>query len=150
LVLDVYRVEDESPAAAAMNATAGMTQILARSVLARIRATRGIVLPSVPMLAQTTSSLFPSAPQLAVSLKQFRDIGDGERACYQAITQLVHRTTRHRGARLLPGRFECLVQPLEGHPVLWDLGLRRRQPVALALATDYDAVVGAGPALWEA
>jgi hypothetical protein len=150
LVLELHRVEDESPAAAALSATAGVAQILARSVLARMRATRGIVLPSATMLVQTATSLFPGAPQLAVNLKQFRDVGDGEWACYQAITQLVHRTTWHGGARLLPGRFECLVQPLEGHPVLRDLGLRRRQPVALAFSTDYDAFVGAGPTLWEA
>jgi hypothetical protein len=150
LVLEVYRANDKATNITAVTTTTSVAQILMRSVLARLRATRGIALPTASMLAQTATSFLPGAPQLAVNLKQFRDVGDGERACYQAITQLATRTTRLGKVRLMPGRYVCSVEPLEGHPVLWDLGLRRRQPVALAFSSEYDAVAGAGPTLWEA
>jgi hypothetical protein len=91
--------------------------------------------------------LFSLTPSI-VFLKQFRSIGAGQDACYQAIAEVVPKISAFHGVEL-----EHLVHfhlnTVESHPLAGDLGLAD-QTVRLAFNARFDMRFPAGQVLWEA
>jgi uncharacterized protein with NAD-binding domain and iron-sulfur cluster len=56
-------------------------------------------------------------------LKQFRDTGDHQRACYQSVIEATLRVTAFRAGGPLSGPFEVLVPHKDSHPIAAELGL---------------------------
>ena len=85
-----------------------------------------------------------------VFLKQFRDVVDGSRACYQAVVGVPMRITGFHGAGLLPGRYRLDLANYQSHPIASDLGLT---PAATASMIggyiDIDFVIDQGSIIWE-
>ena len=85
-------------------------------------------------------------PQLF--LKQFRDVADGTRACYQAITQTMGEVTRFDSAPHLTEYAMCL-EALASSPVAADFGIVPQQTV-LGARIEYDMTIQPGEVLWQA
>ena len=86
-----------------------------------------------------------------VFLKQFRDVADPRRACYQAIVEAPARMTSFQGAGLLDGAYALDVTPCETHPLARELGLRgQQQPVLGAWHVDFGFVMETGTEVWRA
>ncbi len=74
-----------------------------------------------------------------IFLKQFRDIIDGNLACYQAVLEAPATVTAFRKAAWLPGRYEVSIMPYASHPIVADLGLGSATPPVVAAAyLDFD------------
>lgn len=58
-----------------------------------------------------------------VFLKQFRDVADGTKACYQAVIECTCRMTSWKGGGLLNGVYEIDMQEIGNEPIASDLGL---------------------------
>jgi hypothetical protein len=80
-----------------------------------------------------------------VFLKQFRDVGDPRRACYQTIVSADARVTTYRAGGVLDGPFEVQIARLDSHPIIEDLGLsgERIEPIFSAWV-DFDFDVDEG------
>jgi hypothetical protein len=86
-----------------------------------------------------------------VFLKQFRDIADGARACYQAITEHEAHVTALRSGGLLAGDFRLSVFPFDSHPIVQELGLGGGQvDVQWGWYLDFDFIVENGRVIWQA
>lgn len=98
----------------------------------------------------------------AVCLKQFRDVEDGNKACYQAIIELLMRTTKfHNGKILGIGdagfQYELDVFKFASQPMIKDLGLQyqisdgqvAKIPVELSFYLNFDFIVNPGKVIWE-
>lgn len=66
-------------------------------------------------------ALHASVPMLF--LKQFRDVGDGRRACYKALVKATSVPQNVRGGGILPGTFDVTIRGYASHPIVRDLGL---------------------------
>ena len=77
-----------------------------------------------------------------VFLKQFRDAGDGTRACYQSVVEAPVSLQRVRSG---PARreVELTIHPLDSHPIGQELGLMS-QRAELAMDVEIDMVVEDG------
>lgn len=98
----------------------------------------------------------------AVCLKQFRDVEDGNKACYQALVELIMRTSRfHKGKLLgfngIGHQYELNVSKFASEPVLKDLGLQYRfsdsqvakVPIEMSFYLNFDFIVNTGKVIWE-
>jgi uncharacterized protein with NAD-binding domain and iron-sulfur cluster len=86
-----------------------------------------------------------------VFLKQFRDVADPRRACYQAIVEAPARVTSFQGAGLLDGSYALDVTQCMTHPIVRELGLRgAQQPVLGAWHVDFGFVMETGTEVWRA
>ena len=85
-------------------------------------------------------------PQLF--LKQFRDVADGTRACYQAITQTMGHVTRFDSAPHLR-EYAMSLETLASSPVAADFGIAPQQTV-LGAEIEYDMTIDPGQVLWQA
>jgi hypothetical protein len=104
-----------------------------------IDAPGGVQNESDPLLSLTPSMVF---------LKQFRGIGAGRDACYQAITEVVPKVSAFRGLELAhPAHFH--LETVQSHPLADDLGLAD-QTVRLAFNAQFDMRFPAGQILWKA
>lgn len=85
-------------------------------------------------------------PQLF--LKQFRDISDGNNACYQAITESMGHVAKFRS---LPHfvEYDMVIEALASSPVCTDFGINPRQKV-LGAEIDIDLKINPGTTLWQA
>lgn len=89
-----------------------------------------------------------------VNLKQFRDVSDGSRACYQALvtSPLAVRAMRQGG--VLAGSYALRILPCDSHPIARQFGLATGPEGTIAIRGgawvewDFDAV--SGDVLWEA
>ncbi|HKW90481.1 MAG TPA: acetoacetate decarboxylase family protein [Methylomirabilota bacterium] len=89
-----------------------------------------------------------SLPVLA--LKQFRDVAQPDRACYQAITESPIQVTAIHGGGLL-GDYQLTVHDLDSVPIRRDLGLGPDPLTPLAAWwIDYDFRLEAGVERWNA
>jgi hypothetical protein len=80
-----------------------------------------------------------------VFLKQFRDVGTDDRACYQAIVEATARVTSFRTAGLLRGEYRLDIAEAASHPLRADLGLGDGElRPELGFRVDYDFSVDAG------
>ena len=85
-------------------------------------------------------------PQLF--LKQFRDVADGTRACYQAINEVMGQVTRFDALPQLT-LFDMVLEPLDSSPVAADFGIAPQQTV-LGVEIVYDMTIQPGEVLWRA
>ena len=86
-------------------------------------------------------------PQLF--LKQFRDIADGTRACYQAVT-LAQYTVTTADASALTDRYSIVLQELDSAAVAADLGLDVPTETDIGLKVTMDMQLENGRVLWQA
>ncbi len=85
-----------------------------------------------------------------VFLKQFRDVTDSTKACYQAVVEAPVMIGAFRGARLVAGDYRLDIEKLESHPVVEELGLESHEPRVLkGFYSDFDFVMGCGSTVWE-
>jgi hypothetical protein len=110
----------------------------------------GVSLPGVGLVAQALQFLSHREMPL-VFLRQFRDVADGRRACYQAVVEALTRVLHFRHAGKLPGAYRLAVNALDSHPVVQELGLAGPEQDALgAWYVDFDFILENGRELWRA
>ncbi len=100
----------------------------------------------------------------AVFLKQFRDIEDGRRACYQAIAECVMKMSQYHQGKILSfgdmgDKFELKLYNFASHPIVEELGLQGiesletesiRLPIKLAYWLNFDFILENGIEIWKA
>ena len=85
-----------------------------------------------------------------VFLKQFRDVADPTKACYQSVVEAPVIIGAFRSAGLLAGDYRLEIEKLESHPVVEELGLEGHQPrILTAFHSDFDFQMGCGKTIWE-
>ena len=102
------------------------------------------------LIFNTTSDLIHGRIPM-VFLKQFRDVTDGEYACYQSIVESAVTVPNFYGGQFLPDDYEVDILPYDSHPIRQDLGLKSGplKPV-LSFSTYFDLEIGAGKEIWKA
>jgi hypothetical protein len=86
-----------------------------------------------------------------VFLKQFRDVQDGNKACYQAIVEATARLEKfHEGYPFLWQKFQVSIENFDSHPIVTDLGLKLTQKAQLAFWIHFDFSFGNGKEIWRA
>ncbi|MEQ1497388.1 MAG: NAD(P)-binding protein [Novosphingobium sp.] len=85
-------------------------------------------------------------PQLF--LKQFRDVADGTRACYQAIAQAPGYVTKFDSMPHLT-EFDMVLHHLDSSPIATDFGIAPQQTL-LGVEFVYDMTIMPGSVLWKA
>jgi hypothetical protein len=83
-----------------------------------------------------------------VFLKQFREIGGGPFACYQAITEAPARIDRFHGFHL-ENEWDLVLQPLASHPIGPELGVESQRAV-LCFDAELDFSALPGRVVWKA
>ena len=92
--------------------------------------------------------LTDTIPWSAYTLKQFRDVHDPDRACYQSIVEASEKVTGFRKAGLLAGDYQLTIFPFASHPIAAELGLPPDpQPALAAWYVDFDFVLEKGKTL---
>ena len=110
----------------------------------------GVSLPGFGLLVQAFEFVTHREVPM-VFLRQFRDVADGRRACYQAVVEAPARVLQFRDAGRLPGEYRLTVNELESHPVARDLGLSGPAQQALGgWYVDFDFILENGRELWRA
>jgi hypothetical protein len=85
------------------------------------------------------------------NLKQFRDVQDPTRACYQAITEGPIRMDSFGGGWFLPGGYTLTITPAQSHQIVTDFGLPNNVvPVELAFWMRMGFSAMPGKAVWTA
>lgn len=85
-----------------------------------------------------------------VFLKQFRDVQDGNKACYQAIVEATAKLEKfHEGYPFLR-QFQVSVENFDSHPIVNELGLKLTQKAQLAFWIHFDFSFGKGKEIWKA
>lgn len=84
-----------------------------------------------------------------VCLKQFSDVENSDRACYQAIVETPIEATALREGALLPGAYELVLNDFDSHPIMRDLGLEARQRAVLGYWLDFDFTFRPGMTIWK-
>jgi hypothetical protein len=109
-----------------------------------------VSLPGLGLLAQAFQFVAHREVPL-VFLRQFRDVADGRRACYQAVVEAPARVLQFRDAGRLPGDYRLTVNELDSHPIARELGLAGPSQAALgAWYVDFDFILANGRELWRA
>jgi hypothetical protein len=88
-----------------------------------------------------------SLPQ--IFLKQFRDISDGTRACYQAVTLARYKVTRLINVSF-EDRYAIDLKALDSTPVAAALGLAPAKETGLGMRVEMDMQLENGRVLWQA
>src|SRR5262249_39228246 len=81
-----------------------------------------VTLPGLGLMVQVLAFVFHEKVPL-VFLKQFRDVADGRRACYQAIVEAPAQVLRFRTAGELRGAYRVVLHHFDSCPIARDLGL---------------------------
>jgi len=83
-------------------------------------------------------------------LRQFRDVAEPDRACYQAIIEAACDLTAWRGGGFLEEHV-LTIRDCASHPLARDLGLAPG-PIETGFGfwADFDFDIGAGKELWRA
>ena len=116
----------------------------ANALAERIRNALGDRAPSMDVFA---NFLLGRLPQ--VFLKQFRDIADGTRACYQAIT-VAHYSVTHIASVSFEDRYAMTLNTLESTPVASTLGFVPPSETGLGVRIIMDMSLEPGRVLWQA
>jgi hypothetical protein len=86
-----------------------------------------------------------------VFLKQFRDVADGTKACYQSVIECNCKLAAWHGGGLLDGVYEVTFQDVESEPIVKDLGLGPNPIVpGIAFWCKFDFYIGEGQEIWKA
>ncbi|MEM1249349.1 MAG: acetoacetate decarboxylase family protein [Acidobacteriota bacterium] len=107
----------------------------------------GITLPGFNLAKELLEMLLKGELPV-VFLKQFRDIEEGDGACYQAITETKARIDAFKGVHR-EGAVDLDLAVLDSHPIGCDLGIES-QRAALALRARLDFSALPGRVIWEA
>jgi len=99
----------------------------------------------------------------SVCLKQFRDMEDSSRACYQAIIEVLMKMSKYHGGKILSSgdvgsKFEVKIYNAASHPIVEELGLQGIHsqagtvsvPVKLAYWLNFDFTIENGTVIWKA
>ena len=85
-----------------------------------------------------------------VFLKQFRDVRDGDKACYQAIVEATATLEKlHNGFPYLRQKFEVSIENFDSHPIVTELGVKLTQTAQLAFWLHFDFYLGNGTEIWK-
>lgn len=85
-----------------------------------------------------------------VFLKQFRDVQDGDKACYQAIVEATATLEKlHQGFPYVRQKFEVRIENFDSHPIVSELGLKLTQTAQLAFWLNFDFSFGNGTEIWK-
>jgi len=104
-----------------------------------------IVIPGLQLIEELFTGI------RCLGLKQFRDAGNGNQACYQAIIEAPLKPVGFHGGFLMFDKFEFILNDLASHPVSHDIGLSIGvQPVVGSLWVNLDMEMGNGQVIWEA
>lgn len=95
------------------------------------------------------SWLTPQQGAELVFLKQFRDVRQPQRACYQAIVTAPTQATRIRQVVPLTGSYQAQWSAWSNQPFVEDLGLQGENSL-FASYVDFDFVLNPGEVWWEA
>jgi len=82
-----------------------------------------------------------------VFLKQFRDIADAGRACYQAVCEAPAKITSFQKGHLLPGDYEVNIAQYDSHPLQTDLGLAPQSRPGFSFYLEFGFTLGNGKAM---
>ncbi|MEG3850005.1 acetoacetate decarboxylase family protein [Microcoleus sp. herbarium19] len=86
-----------------------------------------------------------------VFLKQFRDVRDGDKACYQAIVEATATLEKfHEGFPYLRQKFQVSIENFDSHPIVTELGLKLTQTAQLAFWLHFDFSFANGTEIWKA
>jgi predicted secreted hydrolase len=86
-----------------------------------------------------------------VCLKEFRDVEQPDKACFQSITETDCRLTAFHAGGWLGGDWRVRIHPYESHPIVRDLGLSGPELTpALHLWLRYDFELDMGRTVWSA
>ena len=77
-------------------------------------------------------------------LKQFPDVTDGSRACYQAVVRAESTVSGFRGGWFLGDDYTLTVHPCDSHPLFGDLGLATGARALLSYWLDFDFICDTG------
>jgi hypothetical protein len=104
----------------AIDGFAGLMKAIFEAIVAR--AGEGFPLPGWHVIAALLGdALHGTVPM--VFLKQFRDVADGSRACFQEVLEADAKLVGFHGAGLLEGEWRVRACEYASHPVVSDLGL---------------------------
>ena len=105
---------------------------------------RDIPIPGAGVDAQLILGLLTGAVPF-VYLKQFRDIHDGRKPCYQAIVEANTDLKRFHGGGLLNHPFNMRINNFASHPIVSELGLGSYTPsIKLACWLEFDFLLAKG------
>jgi hypothetical protein len=104
-----------------------------------------IVQSTIPEIADLLQGEMP-----VVFLKQFRDVQDGKKACYQAIVEAKVKLNKLYGVRPLGHKFQVSVQNFDSHPLVTDLGIQAVQTAKVACWLNFDFSLENGTEIWKA
>jgi hypothetical protein len=85
-----------------------------------------------------------------VFLKQFRDVQDSSKACYQAIVEAKVKLEKLYEVCPLGQKFQVSIQNFDSHPIVTDLGLRDVQTAKLSFCLNFDFTLENGIEIWKA
>jgi len=86
-----------------------------------------------------------------VFLKQFRDVADGTRACYQAIVEAGSFVTTFHSGGILTGSYAATVADYASHPLATNLGVKPGTvPLDLAFQVNIEFTIADGSEIWRA
>jgi uncharacterized protein with NAD-binding domain and iron-sulfur cluster len=116
----------------------------------------GVTLPGRALLKDVLHESLRERVRM-VFLKQFRDAGLGNRACYQSIVEAVSTVRTMRDGGPLAGHFAIALRSYASHPIAEDLGLEGRDMgdhltlhSVFAAWADFDFDVDVGTEVWRA
>jgi uncharacterized protein with NAD-binding domain and iron-sulfur cluster len=102
-----------------------------------------------PGLAQEIHRHLLLTEPTLVFLKQFRDVADGQLACYQAIVEAPSRLVGLRQAGALAGEYRVTLDQYASHPIRDELGLAE-QSALRGWYVDFDFDLEVGKEVWKA
>lgn len=109
-----------------------------------------IKLPGLNLLVEMWEMLYHEEIPL-VFIKQFRDLENGNHACYQAIVNAFARMTQFHSGGFLSGEYKAKISNFQSHPIISDLGLAGEEiDVLSAFYTYYDFRMDGGTVIWKA
>lgn len=118
-------------------------------MLRLLRFESGVPVPDFDFLLQLADFGLHSEA-LMVYLKQFRDVSDGTRACYQAIVEARGKIENVRRIGLLSGDYRLQIEHADSHPIGDDLGLPISSDALLSFSIEFDLGIETGNEVWKA
>jgi hypothetical protein len=107
------------------------------------------VIPTLHLLEALLQQLI-TRESSSVFLKQFRDVTQPDRACYQAVVEAPLKITRFHGFGLLPGPWQLTQYNYASQPLASALGLASPQVPSLAFWLSFDSEIKTGTTTWQA
>ena len=109
------------------------------------------LMKSAPLLRTAYDQFRAGAVSLPMLfLKQFRDVADPSRACYQAIVEAAARMTHVTHAGVLRGAFTVEITAADSHPIARELGLADKSTPIAQFFVRSDFLIDVGREVWRA